>query len=168
MEYTPSNYEQDKRIAQHIYRKHFKGHFLKDDLIQVAIYELWRLRKQANSVDYIANACDTARKKMISLLRKETRHLTDSLDRFVGDDYGLRLSDVIATEQPTTDEYCEYAELLRKILPPNMTARTRQVISLHLKHYTQREIACRVGLSQPYVNRIIRNFRHVAKQILEQ
>jgi len=166
--YTPEHYEQDKRIAHHIFKRYFKGHYLKEDLIQVAIYELWRLRKQNNSLDYFSNACNTAHRKMISYLRKETRHtLADSLDRFVSESVGLRLSDITPIEQPTAQEWNDYIELMWKILPPSLPTQERKIISLHLKHYTQRIIAKRVGISQPYVNRVIKNFRDIARQVLD-
>jgi len=171
MDYTPQDYEQDRRIALHIYNKHFKGHFLKDDLVQIAITELWKLRRQQNSRDYVANACDTAHKKMISYLRKENRHRgLDSLNRHVGQDSILRLFDVIAIEQPTPYECCEFRELVNRLLPLQMTltGKRKQIISLHLKHYTQREIAYRVGTSFQYVSDVVKKFRSLAREILDK
>jgi len=169
MEYTPEHHEQDKRIAQHVYRKHFKGHWLREDLIQTAIYELWRLRKQADSRDYVAHACDTAHKKMVSLIRKEIRHMgMDSLNRQFGkENQRLLLSDTIAIEQDTAQDLCECRDLVKKLLPPNMKEMHKKIILLHLKHYTQEQIAYRLGVSQQYVSRIIRNFRFVSRQMLE-
>ena len=172
MDYTPKHYEQDKRIAQHICKKHFKGHPLREDLIQVAICELWKLRtrRQKNHLEYdIALACHTAHKKMISLLRKETRHLTDSLDRFVGEDVGLRLSDIIPIEQPTPHDYCDVQEIVKNLLPLKLTLteQKRQIISLYLKHYTQTEIAKRIGTSLQYVNNVVIKFRRLAREILD-
>jgi|GEM_PF-3588361 len=167
--YTPANYEQDKRIAQNIYNKNFKGHFLKDDLIQVAITELWKLRKQKGCPDLVL-LYYTAHKKMISFLRKEMRHMgMDSLNRHVADDPNLRLFDVIAIEQPTAQECCEYRELVKKLFPLQITLseQRKQVIALHLKHYTQTEIARKIGTSIPYVNRIIQSFRKLAREILD-
>ena len=69
--YTPQHYEQDRKIALYVFNKDFKGHYLKDDLIQTAIIALWQLRQKGNYKDYVNCACTTALNHMISFLRKE-------------------------------------------------------------------------------------------------
>ena len=169
MIYTPEHYEQDKRIAIYIFNRHFKGHHLKEDLIQVAIIELWQLRLKRNYNDYVRCACTTALNHMISYLRKENRHFTESLFDKVGIEHDLRLIDVLELEQATAQDYCEYRELVEKIvpLPMRLSERDRKIIALHLKHYSQKEIAWRIGISQQYVSIVINRFRENARQVLE-
>jgi len=168
MIYTPEHYEQDKGIAIYIYNKYFKGHYMKDDLIQIAIIELWNLRLKRN-YNYVRCACTTALNRMISFLRKENRNFAESLFDNVGNEHDLRLIDVLELEQATAHDYCEYSELVKKIIPLPMllSDRDRRIIALHLKHYTQKEIAWRVGISQQYVSIVINRFRENARQILE-
>ena len=168
MTYTPEYYEQDTRIANYVFNKNFKGHYLKDDLIQVAIIELLKLRESGNYKDYARCAFTVALNRMISYLRKETRHFADSLFGKVGNT-DLELIDVLINEQTTAQEYCECSELARRLLPlPILVSkRNREIISLYLKHYAQREIAVRVGTSRANVYRVIATFRNTAKQVLE-
>ena len=166
--YTPEHYEQDKRIALFIFNKNFKGHYLKDDLIQVATIELWKLRQSGNYKDYVRCACGAAFNTMIDYLRKETRHFADSLFGKVGST-DLELIDVLINEQPTAQDYCEAKEIIRNImpLPILVSKRNRKIIAMHLKHYTQAEISESVGVSRQCVNRIIKAFREAARQVLE-
>lgn len=169
MTYTPQHHEQDQKIAMHIYKKHFDGHYMKDDLIQTALIELAKLRKRGGYRNYVSMACDIAKKKMINLLKKENRHEFDSLNEFVGgDDEDLEINETVAIEQPTADEYCEYTELAKQIKPlmDSLSVRDKKIIVLHLKHYTQREIAILVKISQPYVSEIINKFRTTSRRIL--
>lgn len=167
MNYTPKHYEQDRKIATHIYKRYFNGHYLRDDLIQVAIAELWKLRKRGTYIDYMASACDIARKKMISFLRRETRHLHDYFSDPVADD--LTLADEVACEQPTVETMCEHYSLCRKLLPDptKVSNRDRAIISMHLKHYTQNEIARKTMVTQQYVSLVINKFRKTAREILD-
>ncbi|MCL2228858.1 MAG: hypothetical protein FWC00_03450 [Firmicutes bacterium] len=167
MTYTPKHYEQDKRIALCIFNQHFKGHYLKDDLVHYAISELWKHRRRGNYLDYVASACAVAKKKMISYLRKETRHIGSSLFDQVDED--LQLIDLFAFEQPTADEYCDFAELVKKLMPLSTCyfGRDRKIISMHLKHYTQSDIALRVGVTQQQVSLVINKFRQLARQYLD-
>jgi len=166
--YTPENYEQDERIAIYVYNKKFKGHYLKDDLIQVATIELWKLRESGNYNDYVRCACTTALNTMIDYLRKETRHFADSLSDKLGST-DLELIDVLTNEQPTAQDYCEVKEIIRNImpLPILVSKRNRKIIAMHLKHYTQGEISEDVGVSRQCVNRVIKTFREAARQVLE-
>ena len=168
MIYTSEHYEQDKRIALYVFNKNFKGHYLKDDLIQVATIALWKLRESGNYNDYVRCACTVALNTMIDYLRKETRHFADSLFGKVGST-DLELIDVLINDQPTAQEYNEVKEIIRSImpLPILVSKRNRQIIAMHLKHYTQAEISERVGVSRQCVNRVIKAFREAARQVLE-
>ena len=105
---------------------------------------------------------------MIDYLRKETRHFAESLFGKVGST-DLELIDVLINEQPTAQERYEVKELIKKImpLPILVSKRNRQIISMHLKHYTQAEISESVGVSRQCVNRIVKAFREAARQVLE-
>ena len=166
--YTTENYEQDKRIAIYVFNKNFKGHYLKDDLIQTAVIALWQLRQKGNYKDYVNCACKTAHNHMIDFLRKENRHFADSLFDNGGGETDLQLIDILESEQPTAQDYYEYRELVKKIipLPILVSTRNRKIIALYLKHYAQGEIAERVGVSRQCVNRVIRHFREAVRQIL--
>jgi len=165
--YTREHYEQDKAIAIYMFNKHFKGHYLKDDLIQVAILELWKLRQRKNYKDYVRCACSVAKNNMVDYLRIESRSYAESLfDKVGGSD--LRLIDVLEMNQPSPQELYEFRELVKKIipLPIQLSTRDRKIISMHLKHYTQTEIARTVGISQQYVSIVIKKFRESARQVL--
>ena len=168
MTYTIENYEQDKRITIYVFNKNFKGHYLKDDLIQTAIIALWRLRQKRNYNDYVNCACKTALNHMIDFLRKESRRFADSLFDSVGGENDVQLIDILVSEQPTAQDIYEYRELVKRIfsLPMLVSNRNRKIIALHLKHYAQGEIAERVGVSRQYVNRTVRFFREAVRQIL--
>ena len=168
MTYTTEHYEQDKRITLFVFNKNFKGHYLKDDLIQVATISLWKLRESGNYNDYVKCACTTALNAMLDYLRKETRHYADSLSDKIGNT-DLELIDVLVNEQPTVQEFCECSELIKQLTPLPILAskRNRKIIALHLKHYTQQEIALRVGTSRSNVYRVVATFRNAARQILE-
>jgi RNA polymerase sigma factor (sigma-70 family) len=169
MNYTTDHYEQDKRIALYIFNQNFKGHYLKDDLIQVAVIELWKLRKKQNFKDYVNCACKTALNTMIDFLRKESRHYAESIFNRVSGENDLRLIDILAIEQPTALERCEYMEFVEKLLPlaEHLSKRDRQIVALYLKHYSQTETAERAGVSQQYVSKVIKKFRKSVKLVLD-
>jgi len=99
--YAPQHYEQDRKIALYVFNKDFKGHYLKDDLIQTAIIALWQLRQKHTYKDYVKCACTAAHNHMVSFLRKESRQFADSLFDSVGGDGDLQLIDVLAAAQAT-------------------------------------------------------------------
>ena len=167
MNYTLANYEQDKRIANYVFKRNFNGHHLREDLIQVALVELWELRKRGNYDDYVASACDIARKKMISYLRKEKRHRCDYMSDPLGED--MELCDIVCCPKYNPQQHLDYRELVKSIipLPLRFDIRDRRIISMHLKHYTQKEIARRVGVSQTYVSFAVQKFRETARALLD-
>jgi len=165
--YTLENYEQDKAIAIYMFNKLFKGHRLKEDLIQVAMFEMWKLRQKKTYKNYVRCACSVAKNHMVDYLRIESRNYAESLFDKVGDS-DLRLIDVLECEQPGVQDLCEFRQLIKKIipLPMQLSTRDRKIISMHLKHYTQTEIARTVGISQQYVSIVIKKFRENARHVL--
>ena len=168
MKYTTENYEQDKRIAAYIFNKNFKGHYLKDDLIQTAVVALWQLRQNGRYKDYVNCACKTAFNHMVDFLRKENRNFADSLFDNVSGDNDVQLIDILVNEQPTAQEYIEYQDLMQRLIPltAHLSGRDRKIIIMHLKHYTQQEIAGRVGGTRQNVSLIIQKFRNAVRLIL--
>ena len=166
--YAPQHYEQDRKIALYVFNKDFKGHYLKDDLIQTAIIALWQLRQKHTYKDYVKCACTAAHNHMVSFLRKESRQFADSLFDSVGGDGDLQLIDVLAAAQATADDYCVYGELVGIVirLTRRLCDRDIKIVGLYLKRHTQREIAERVGVTQQYVSIIIGKFRLSVKQVL--
>ena len=169
MFYTTENYEQDKRIAMHVFNRNFKGHYLKDDLIQVAVIELWKLRQKKNYKDYVKCACTVARNHMINYLKKESRHYSVSLYEKLGNENDLQLIDVLLINEPAALDYCECRDIVKSLAPitMQMSGRDRGIISLYLKHYSQTEIANRSGVSQQYVSKVIKKFREAARFVLD-
>jgi len=168
MIYTNTDYTNDLKTARYTFRKYIGSHYLKEELIHLAVVKLWTTRLEFGGV---IDPVRIARNLMFNHIRNEKRHdYRDSLNDTFCDNEDLMLIDTIASRQPTAFDYLQYHDLVKKLLPlpSQLSGRDRQIISLHLKHYTQREIARRVGISQPYVNRIIKNFRVVAREILDK
>jgi len=166
MNYTLEKYTHDRKIARFTFKKYIGKHYQKEELIHVAILKLWTVRLEHGIV---RNPVNVAKNAMLNFLREENSHCHyDSLYSDTKDD--LPLIEVIPFEQPTAHDYCEYHELVKTLvpLPLIMSGRDRRIIALHLKHYTQREIAQRMELSQPYVNEIIQSFRRAARQVLDE
>jgi len=166
MVYTVKDYTQDTKIARYAFKKYIRSHYLKDELIHIAILKLWTVRLEHGIVK---NPVDTAKNAMITFLRKEQRQVRrhDSLYDDTIDD--LPIIEVIAIERPTPDQSLEYVELVKKIVPLtlSMNPKSKKIISLHLKHYTQTEIAERVNTSIPYVNKVVQSFRAAVRQVLD-
>jgi len=164
MIYTIKEYTQDKKTAEYAFRKYITKHYLKDELIHLGIVKLWLVRLEKG---HISRPIETAKNVMLNHIRNQYRHDNhNSLHETDNDD--LMLFDILAIEQPTAHDYCEYQDLVKKITPITdyLSERDRRIIRLHLKHYTQREIAHRVQLSLSYVNEIIAKFREAVNRVL--
>ena len=166
MIYTLKDYTQDKKTAAYTFRKYIGKHYLKDELIHIATTKLWLVRLEHGRV---CRPIETAKNAMLNFLRQEQKYCNHDSLYDNTDEADLLLLDILAINQPTAQDWCEYQDLLERITPLSkyMSRRDKRIISLSLKHYTQREIAARLGLSQPYVNEIIKNFREAARQVLD-
>ena len=151
-------------------RRHF---YLKDDLIQEAVIVLIQKREQFNTdkAAYETWAKRIATNYMIDILRKNKNHLRNP-SIFETVDCGLCYEDILADEQPTPCGYIcdreQYHKIAKTIAPlfAYSKDRDRRIIAMHLKHYTQNEIACALGVTQPCVSRVVEKFRTAAAVLL--
>jgi len=103
---------------------------------------------------------------MLNYIRQEQPNYNhDSLDSDI-DGEDLMLADIIATDTLTSQEFCNYQSYIKQIFP-TMNNKSKQIILLHLKHYSQAEIAERTETSRPYVHKVIQSFRCAARKLLD-
>ena len=163
MIYTIKHYAEDKKAALFAFRKYIGKHFLKDELIHIATIKLWTVRWELGCVP---RPIETAKNAMLNYIRQEQPNYNhDSLDSDI-DGEDLMLADIIATDTLTSQEFCNYQSYIKQIFP-TMNNKSKQIILLHLKHYSQAEIAERTETSRPYVHKVIQSFRCAARKLLD-
>ena len=169
------NILENYRIAEEAYKRLIgkNNFYLKDDLIQEAVLRLIEKRHEyiASKAAYKTWAEKTATNCMLNVLIKNKRHLQNP-SIFETTENGLCYDDIFADEQPTPcEESCNLAgfhKMAKTIAPlfAHANERDRRIIAMHLKHYTQTEIARALGISQPYVSIIVERFRAAAAILL--
>ena len=159
------------RIAEEAYKRLIgrKTFYLKDDLIQEAVLLLLAKRAQydASKAAYETWAKKIATNCMLNVLVKHKKHLRNpSIFDAVEND--LCYEDILAAALATPYNFLEYHKIAKTIAPLFACSndRDRRIIAMHLKHYTQKEIAWRTGISQPYVSIVIEKFRAAAALLL--
>jgi len=171
MEYTIKSYDEDVKIANWIFNKYFLGYIrLKEDMVQAAVIKLWRNRPHFNKRKgtYGTFACLCAYREMCMFLRKEKKHL-NNISLFEEIEEDILLIDILGAVKDSMSELLEVEELLSKvrIVVSGLDGKSKKIIELYLKHYPQREIAKRVGVSQVSVSSHIKAFRKLLKAELE-
>ena len=143
--------------------------YLKDDLIQEAVLFLLAKRAEydAEKAAYQTWAKKVATNYMRDLLDKQKRHFRNP-SIFDEVENNITFEDILAAHTITPYDELRYHAIAKTIAPlfANKNARDRAIISMHLKHYTQKEIAWKTGISQPYVSMVVRNFRKAAAILL--
>lgn len=110
MEYTKQEYEEDYKIAKKVfYRKFpFMG-FYKDDFIQAAVIDLWRVKHKHNpeKSKYITFAFKVCYFAMLRCIRNEKKVLDNEMRDFeIGED-GLMFLDTIPFEEKSSEIFCK-------------------------------------------------------------
>jgi len=170
MNYTTEHYNEDCKIANWVFNRYFKQHIgLKGDMVQMAVIRLWQARTQHDKKKgtYATFACLCAYREMLMFLRKERKHFCNvSLYEKIED--GLFLIDTLRFEENKVFELLETEDLAGKIAAVvwSFGRSGKKIIDLYLKHYSQAEIAARVGVTRPYVTKQIKAFRELLKKEL--
>ena len=160
------------RIAEEAYKRLVgRNHFyLKDDLIQEAVIFLMSKREQysAGKAAYETWAKRIATNFMVDILRKHKNHFRNP-SMFEAVENDLTFEDILVAPQITAQNILDHHTMAKTIAPlfaHAKTERDRRIIAMHLKHYTQTEIARALGISQPYVSIIVERFRAAAAILL--
>lgn len=164
MEYTEKDYQEDLRISQWVFNKHFNK-FLsyKEDLIQESLMRLWKAKTR---FDKSRGNLGTFKvivsiNSMKIFLRSERRHIDNlvlgsELNSGHEDDL-VDLMDLIASDEIDTDKI-DLKDTISKVLKTKKE-KFRKVVNLYLQDFTQSEIAKEVDNSKTMVNRMLKTFK---------
>jgi RNA polymerase sigma factor (sigma-70 family) len=168
MEYTNEMHEEDRKIANYVYRRCFSYPQHREDLIQVATIKLWRYRHKYNAelASYCHFAYIVARQEMITFLRSQAKHTVISLNYEYGseDDNGKEFLDFL----PSHDNHALDLDYLLKTVHKVMTKRKRSdllknIVSSRLKLRTTTEIISELGVTRQCINDCLNEFRKQLK-----
>ncbi len=165
MEYTEKDYQEDLKISQWVFNKHFSK-FLsyKQDLIQESLMKLWQAKTR---FDETRGNLGTF-KVIVSInamkicLRKERRHIDNlvlgsELNSDHKDDL-IDLMDLIANDEIDTDKI-DLTDSILKVLKTK-SEKVRKVVKLYLQDYNQAEISKKIDNSQAMVSRMLKTFKN--------
>lgn len=168
MNYTNEQYEEDRKIAEYVYRDHFRKHRgLKEDMMQNALLALWQSRKDFNEKSsYRTYANKIAFNAMLRTLEKEQKHIYNDISIFdeIKDD--LQIMDTLVSE---LDGECveKIEEMKYLILSDRVESvksgydkKRRKIIEMYLNRRSFDEIAHCNNVSKGYVCNQVKLFRH--------
>ena len=172
MDYTTEMYEEDKTISLSVFKKKFNFlQWLKDDLIQVSIIALYRVR--LNKYDetkgiYLTYAFTSSYHAMLMFIRRETKYFNNlSLDfEFLDDD---PLEHFIGEEQDF-DKNLRYEQLLsvcNKVIEKK-GRNFKHIAREFMQGKSPGKIAKDMGVSRQYVyNQLVQIKRLVKEKLLK-
>lgn len=174
--YSNENYNEDLKLANFVFNKHFCNYEnIKDDLIQVALFALWKGRKYFDcyKATYSTWACKICKNEMSKFIYKELCHLDNySLNEKIGIDNNDELETCIKEKSFSfydIDELIVISTAIKKYLK---NIHNKKVIinieQLLLKGFSVSEISNLIGCSHQYVSNIKALFKRELKEILDK
>lgn len=176
LNYTKENYEEDCRIAHHIYNLHFYNYEnFKEDLIQVALIGLSRARKRFDDkkATYSTYACKVCFNEMNDFIYKEYYQSNNqSLNEKNDKDNTEELINCIEDKSFRFDDiddkiviYNAVKKYFKKLKENKKAIKIKQLI---LKNFNETEISSLIGVSRRYIFKIKQQFKQELKAIFDK
>ena len=155
--------EEYTKLVYFIYNRHFRNYsHLKDDLVSEGFLALCRAEKyfdetkETKKSNYLGKVIYMA---MLKFIKKEQKHFNNiSLDTPINSGENISLGDTIPYDEDLF-EVCSNRQILSKLIENEKDIKTKQIVSLYLEGYTQKEIGEIVGMNQSHVSKCMINFR---------
>lgn len=141
-----------------------------EDLMQLCLYGLWKsvlTYKVEKGYAFSSYSYRIIQNEVNYYLRKNRKYFTDRY-------FSEPINDEITLEEIIADKHNQIEELennldsfnyINKIRNSNLKEKEKQVLELTLKGLKQRQIAEKIGLSQPQVSRIIKSFKKYRRKL---
>ena len=171
MNYTQEMYEEDKKISLSVFKKKFNYlQWLKDDLIQVSIIALYRVRQNyydETKGEYLTYAFTSSYNAMLMFIRGEIKYFDNlSLDfEYLDDD---PLEHFIGEEQDF-DKNLRYEQLLsvcNQVIDKIRSKNFKHIAKEFIQGISPGNIAKDMGVSRQYVYNQLVKIRLLVKERL--
>lgn len=171
MDYTTEMYEEDKRISLSVFKKKFNYlQWLKDDLIQVSIIALYRVRQNyydETKGEYLTYAFTSSYNAMLMFIRRETKYFNNlSLDfEYLDDD---PLEHFIGEEQDF-DKNLRYEQLLsvcNRVVDKRRSENFKHIAREFILGKSPGIIAKDMGVARSYIYKVIAQIKRLLKEKL--
>lgn len=178
LNYTYENYEEDLKIANFVFIKHFlRYQAMKDDLLQVAMVDLWKGRDcyDKSKGKYSTYACKICFNAMLIYIHKEFNNCADVISvniqlKTTSNNLTLNecLEDTAYRIEDVEDIIVIRQVLKRYFKTLKKDSKEYKICKLVLKGNTTKEICSILQCSHQYVDKIKNQFRIQLKNMLKK
>ena len=164
-------YIEDNRLAHFFFRKfYWNNRTIKEDIIQACVAALWQARfvydsSRAKWSTFAFWVCRSAVSRLIRKTRRTNENESLSLDFEPPE--GVALKNLIGTEGAYDADVQHLQEIISKVCDSMPNPKTAKVMELKIEGYKQLEIGKMLGISRSNVGSLIRRFRLILHENLE-